>query len=221
MTSQPSAVAHLTLDPATTDATLASIYSALHPDPERTPAQRQTQREAAAAAHALASHCCSMECFRRAVLPDAPDNVAIRWYGKALALSRMSTEMVRTLRQCQAETPHAQPRPAAEPTMPPPTPSAAPSRPAAAGTANPSGRRDPMSGENPLPAPAAAPAGTPQPPPRQHTPHATAASAQPRQPVPAPRPADGTPASRKDVRHQRLLNKIAAHAATSVTVLAA
>jgi len=205
MTPQPTAAAHLTLDPATTDATLATIYSALHPDPECTPAQRQTQREAAAAliaalhprdpteaadaARAVAAHYGSMECFRRAVLPDAPDSVAIRWYGKTLALSRMNTEMVRTLQQCQAETPHAQPQPSAESTMPAPPRSAVPTRPAAAGTANPSGRQNPMPSENPSPAPAAAPAGTPQPPPRQQTPHATAASAQLPHPAPAPQTA--------------------------------
>src|SRR5271157_5528636 len=142
MTPPPSPAAHLTLDPATTDVTLATIYGALHADPERTPAQLESQRDAAAAliaalhprdpteaadaARAVAAHYGSMECFRRAVLPNAPDNVAIRWYGKALALSRMNTEVIRTLRQCQAETPQAQPQPAAEPTMPAQPPSADP-----------------------------------------------------------------------------------------------
>jgi hypothetical protein len=121
MTPQPSAAAHLTLDPATTDETLATIFGAQRPDPERTPAQRQTQRdagaaliaalrprdpvEAAYAARAAAAHYGSMDCFRRAMLPDTPDSVGLRWHGKAVALSRMNIEMVRELRQGQAEAP--------------------------------------------------------------------------------------------------------------------
>ena len=52
-----------------------------------------------------AAHYGAMECFRRAMLPDMPDNAALRWYGKAVALSRMNTEMVRVLKECQAATP--------------------------------------------------------------------------------------------------------------------
>jgi hypothetical protein len=48
MTHHSPATAHLTLDPATTDATLTMIYAALHLDPDRTPAQHRTRREAAA-----------------------------------------------------------------------------------------------------------------------------------------------------------------------------
>lgn len=109
MTPHPAA-AHLTLDPATTDETLATIFAAQRSDLDRTPAQHQTQREAAAAliaalrprdpmeaayaTGAAAAHYGSMECFRRAMFPDLPDNLAIRWHGKAVALSRLNTEMV-------------------------------------------------------------------------------------------------------------------------------
>jgi hypothetical protein len=115
----------LTLDPATTDETLATIFGARRLDLGRTPAQLQTQRDAGAepiaalqprnsveasyAARAAAAHYGSMECFRRTMLPGTPDNAGLRWQGKALALSRMNTEMVRALRECQAASPLAQP----------------------------------------------------------------------------------------------------------------
>ena len=180
MTPQTSATAHLTLDPATTDATLTTIYAALHLDPDRTPAQHQTRREAAAemfaalhprdpieaayAARAVAAHYASMECLRRAVLPDTPHNLADRLYGKALSLSRMSTDMDRTIRKRQAETPCAQRQPAAQPSMPAPPLSAAapPPPPAAVIPGNPVGRQDPMSSEHPSPAQSAAPVSRPE-----------------------------------------------------------
>ena len=105
MTPQPSAAAHHTLDRATIDETLATIFAAQRVDPARTPAQHQSQREAAAAfiaalqprdpveaayaGRAVAAHYGSMECFRRAMLPDVPVDAGIRWLGKAVALSRM------------------------------------------------------------------------------------------------------------------------------------
>jgi len=111
MTPQTPTAARLTLDPATTHATLATIFGALRRDPERSPAQLQVQRdagatlisalrprdpvEAAYTARAAAAHHASMECFRRAILPDTPDNAATRWHGKAIALSRMNTDMTR------------------------------------------------------------------------------------------------------------------------------
>src|SRR5579863_2369762 len=114
------ATAHLTLDPATTDATIATIFGALPRDPERTPAQYHTMQqagvamivslqprdptEAAYATRAAAAHYGSMECFRRASLRDVPDSVAIRLHGKAESLSRMNKDMVRTLKDCQTET---------------------------------------------------------------------------------------------------------------------
>ncbi len=172
MTPQTSAAAHLPLDPATTDETLATIFGAQRPGPERTPAQLQTQRaagvalitafrprdpvEATYAARAAAAHYGSMECFRRAMLPDIPDNAAIRWHGKAVALSRMNTEMVRELRQCQAETPRAQPQPATRAAMPKPPAPAAAARHTAALAAKPVGRQDPMSSEREAVAAAAA-----------------------------------------------------------------
>jgi len=155
--------AYLTLDPATTDETLATIFGAQRPDPERTPAQRQTQRdagaaliaalrprdpvEAAYAARAAAAHYGSMDCFRRAMLPDTPDSVGLRWHGKAVALSRMNIEMVRELRQGQAEAPRVQPQPATRPAMPAPAASGEVARQAAGLAAGPVGRQDSMSSE--------------------------------------------------------------------------
>ena len=93
MTPQPAA-ALLTLDPATTDETLATIFGALRRDPDHTPAQRQAQRDAGAAliaelrprnpveaifaVRAAAAHYGSVECLRRTMLPDTPDNAGIR-----------------------------------------------------------------------------------------------------------------------------------------------
>jgi hypothetical protein len=226
MTPHPAA-ARLTLDPATTDETLATIFAALRLDPDRTPAQHQTQREAAAAliaalhprdpteaavaARAVAAHYGSMECFRRAALPDTPDNVADRLYGKALALSRMNTDMVRTLRQCQAETPHAQPQPAAEPTMPAPSPSAAAPPPAASIPENPAGRHDPTPSERPSPARPAAPASQPE----------TAAAAQrPATAAPTP-PATSAQPSQAGLATEHPPAQPAARTASTATALAA
>jgi hypothetical protein len=176
MTPLPSAAAHLTLDPPTTDETLATIFAAQRRAPDQTPAQVQSQREAGAAliaalrprdpieaayaTRAAAAHYGSMECFRRAMFPDTPDNAAIRWHGKAVALSRMNTEMVRTLRECQAATSQVQPHPAARPTVPPLPAPAAVVRPAAATPAKQAGRQDPMPSERKSPAPAASAATT-------------------------------------------------------------
>ena len=134
MTPQTPTAARLTLDPATTHATLATIFGALRRDPERSPAQLQVQRDtgatlisalrprdpveaayAAYAARAAAAHHASMECFRRAILPDTPDNAATRWHGKAIALSRMNKDMTRDPRESQAETEQPQPRSVAQP----------------------------------------------------------------------------------------------------------
>jgi hypothetical protein len=227
MTPQTSAAAHLTLDPATADVTLAMTYAALRLDPERSPAQHQTQREAAAAfiaalhprdpteasyaARAVAAHYGSMECLRRAALPDTPDTVADRLYGKALALSRMSTDMVRTLRQCQAETPRAQPHPAAQPSMPAPPLSAAAPPPAAATPENPIGRQHPMSSERPSPATPAAPASRPE----------TAATAQrPATAAPTP-PTTGAKSSQAGLATEHPPAELAAHTASAATALAA
>src|SRR5580692_8966593 len=125
------AAARLPLDQATTDETLATIFGAQRLDPERSPTQVQTQRDAGAAlisalhprdpveatyaARAAAAHYGSMECFRRAMRADAPDGVGLRWTGKAVALSRMNIEMVRILRACQAEAPLTRPQLVARP----------------------------------------------------------------------------------------------------------
>jgi hypothetical protein len=172
MTPHP-AIAHLALDPATTDATLAAIFGALRRDPERTPAQHHTLHEAGVAliadlrprdpteasyaTRAAAAYFGSMECFRRASLPDVPDTVALRWHGKAEALSRMNKDMVRTLKDCQAEAPPAQrqPQPAPRPATPPRPTAPEAARPAAPTPAKPAGMHDPMPSERPSPAPAA------------------------------------------------------------------
>jgi hypothetical protein len=187
------AATHLTLDPATTDATLATIFGALRRDPERTPAQHHTLHqagvaliaslhprdptEAAYATRAAAAGYGSMECFRRASPPDVPDTAALRLHGKAEALSRMNKDMVRTLKDCQAEAPPAQrqPQPATRPATPPrPTASEA-ARPTARTPAKPTGTQDPRPSERPSPAPGAT---TPRP----------ATPAQPT-PIPVTRPA--------------------------------
>ncbi len=56
-----------------------------------------------------------MECFRRTTKPDMPDNVGQRWFGKALALSRMSTDLIDVLTDCQEAAPHAQQHPVVRP----------------------------------------------------------------------------------------------------------
>lgn len=173
MNPQP-ATSHPTLDPATIDDTLASVLDAQRPDPDRTPDRQQVQRQAAAAllasldphdpieaayaARAAAAHYGAMECFRRAMLPETPDSAAIRWQGKAIALSHMMTQMVRAVRASQAATadakaaarpPAAQPQPARPSTTI--RPAASPS-PANARV----GKQDPMPSERPFPLRAAA-----------------------------------------------------------------
>jgi hypothetical protein len=88
-----------------------------------------------------------MDCFRRAMLPDTPDSVGLRWHGKAVALSRMNIEMVRELRQGQAEAPRVQPQPATRPAMPAPAASGEVARQAAGLAGTPVGRQDPTSSE--------------------------------------------------------------------------
>jgi hypothetical protein len=126
MTPQPAVTTHLPLDPATADQTLATIFGALRHDPEDTPAQHQSQRtagvaliealrprdpiEATCATRAAAAHYASIECFRRAMLPDMPDGLILRWQGKAVALSRMNMELMRELKLRQAEAPCVPPQ---------------------------------------------------------------------------------------------------------------
>ena len=182
MTPQPAASTPLPLDPAITDATLATIFGAGQPDRDDTLAPPDPQLdtgaaliavlrprdplEAAYATRAAAAHIGSVECIRRAMLPDVPDNAAIRWAGKGLALSRMNVDMVRMVKECQAAPPGAQPKPAGR--------SASTAElddvlrgAAATLAAVRAGRRDPMSSERPAvsagaaasaPAPEAAPA---------------------------------------------------------------
>lgn len=215
MTPQPAAAALLTLDPATNDETLATIFGALRRDPDRTAAQRQTQRDAGAAliaelrprnpveatfaVRAAAAHYGSVECLRRTMLPDTPDNAGIRWAGKAVALSNLSKEMIHALQQSQAATPHALPQAPAQSEARPAAP--LPAAPAAAGQAEAAvppksgggrapmsaGRQDPTPSERPSPAPEAAPV-TAQP--AAPPPPAPPAAAQPEAAVPT-KPAGG------------------------------
>lgn len=112
-----------------------------------------------------------MECFRRAMLPGVPVDAGIRWLGKAVALSRMMMEMMRTLHQCQAAAPVAQPQPqvaaqpVVQPAVSPPSAAAEAARRAGAIPAQPAGTeasaqglgtKDPMSSESRSPTPAAA-----------------------------------------------------------------
>jgi len=185
MTPQPATIAHLVPDQDTIDETLAAVFAAHWHDPGSTPAQLQSQRQAAAAfiaelrprtpveaayaARTVAAHYGAVECFRRGMLPDLPDNLALRWSGRATALSRMSLEMARELQACQAAAPRAQPQPqpqpAARPAIRQPPVPAAVARPAAAaavavaiagagagagaGATKPAGTREPMPSERP------------------------------------------------------------------------
>ena len=176
MTPQPAA-AHLPLDPAVTAETLATIFGAQRPDRDRTSAPLDPQHEAGAliaalhprdpleaayATRAAAAHYGSIECFRRALLPDVPDEAAIRWHGKAVALSRMNTDMVRLLTERQAATPRGQSQPAGRPATSPLAALEEAMRRATARAAKPAGERDPMPSERPALTPSA-PASTPQP----------------------------------------------------------
>jgi hypothetical protein len=58
--------------------------------------------EAMLAARATVTHHAIMECFRRAMLPDVGDALAIRLRNNALALSRLFTTTLRELEQMQA-----------------------------------------------------------------------------------------------------------------------
>jgi hypothetical protein len=161
MTPLPSAAVQLALDSATLRETLAVIQDAQYHEPDSPEARQQTRREAAVelitalgprnaveaayAARAAAAHYGVMECFRRAALPDTPDSAALRWQGKAIALSRMSIQMLRELEQCRKAAPPAEPQP-----LP-----AAPPRPAPAVAQKPVGRKDPMPSERLSPAPGA------------------------------------------------------------------
>jgi hypothetical protein len=171
MTPQPAAAPRLPVHPAVTNETLAAIFGVQRPDPDRAPTQPPSRQEDSAtmvaalcprgpietayATRAVAAHYGSLECIRRAMLPDVPDIAAIRWHGRAVALSRMNTEMTRELEHCQAAAPRAAPRPG--PAMPAPAvpTQVAAARPDAALAARPVGRQNPMSSERPSPTPAA------------------------------------------------------------------
>jgi hypothetical protein len=164
------------------DATVATIFGTLRRDQRDAGAALiaallpRNPVEATLAVRAAAAHFGSVECLRRTMLPDMPDNAGIRWAGKAVALSHMATAMLHALEQCQAAPPRAQPQAqlGARPAVPPAAASATAARPEAAAPARPAGGqapvsaggqagsgtfdpRDPMPSERPVPAPAAVP----------------------------------------------------------------
>jgi hypothetical protein len=97
-----------------------------------------------------------MECFRRAMLPGIPDSAAIRWHGKAVDPSPMSTGMVRTLKECQAAT--RTPQPGSWPAMPRSRPR--PPQQAAATLPKPAGRQPPQIQRGPQRGPIENPSGS-------------------------------------------------------------
>jgi hypothetical protein len=161
MTAQPQAIPP-TLDPATFQDTLLAVFGAQPLNPNWTGEQHATRRGAAAAliiacapedpiqaAHAArfaAAHYGSMECFRRATLPDMPEALASRWYGRAVGLGRMAEGTLALLKQCQAAAAFERTRPALAPAAAAPRPQATP-EPAQPAAATPVGRQDPMPSE--------------------------------------------------------------------------
>jgi hypothetical protein len=59
----------------------------------------QTANEAALASRAVIAHHASAACFSRAVLPDMPPALQSQLIGKAMALSRLSSQLIKALRQ--------------------------------------------------------------------------------------------------------------------------
>jgi hypothetical protein len=212
MTPHPSVPTPPPFNPAITDAALATIFGAQPHDPDREPTQPQAPHEDglaliavlrprdplenAYAIRAAAAHYGSVECLRRAMLPDVPDNAAIRWHGRALALSRMNTDMVRHLQQRQADLAHTPAPPVVQPATPPPaTPPTAAGQTTSAPPKS-AGRQDPMPSERAPPAPpATAQPTTPTP---KH-------AAGPQTPMPRERPPVTPPTPSKTARPDAVL----------------
>jgi hypothetical protein len=116
MPSQPEPSSQL--DPATLAAMVRTTLDALPVSPDASADDIAAQRQAALraiaafaprdpveamlAARATVTHHAIMECFRRAMLPDVEDALAIRLRNNALALSRLFTITLRELEQMQA-----------------------------------------------------------------------------------------------------------------------
>jgi len=115
----------------------SSVLASLPLDPNRSVEDLKTERQAATAmlaslhpadavqaalaARAVAMHHAAMECMRRSTHPDAGSALVAKLYVTAMALSRMSIQLMKVLAQRQTEDSRAH--------------RAAPARPAAAGVA--------------------------------------------------------------------------------------
>ena len=106
------------LDPATIADMLRATVAALPLDPDASPEELDTQRQAALLAvmalcprdpmeamltvRIVSAHHAAMECFRRAARHDIDDNAALRLHGKAISLANLALRTLRELRKCQA-----------------------------------------------------------------------------------------------------------------------
>ena len=107
------------LNPDIARYTRNSVRAALNQDPARPSEDRaaeehaalamldelgpQTATEAALASRAVIAHHASAECFRRAVQPEITPALQSRLISKAMALSRLSSQLTKALAQTQAE----------------------------------------------------------------------------------------------------------------------
>jgi hypothetical protein len=190
--SQPTGLAYASLRHMMT-----SVLTTLAPDPRGTGEDHEVHREAAVAilgalhptdavqhmcaARTAAAHFTAMECFRRAGLPDQPDQAFTCLLRLADGMERMSTRSLDRLKRCQSEAADRR----------------RPAMPGLAATIARAGRSHPMSSENPAPHP------TPQPAARAATakpsatpPSATLPQAAPAGLTPAEHPAQAVSGSR-------------------------
>ncbi len=148
------------LDPATIADMLRATVAALPLDPDASPEELDTQRQAALlavmalsprdpmeamlAVRIVSAHHAAMECFRRAARHDIDDNAALRLHGKAISLANLAMRTLRELRKCQAA-------PAAWPAAELPQAAAEPPQ-----AAEPPAEKEPSAAKPPLPHPASA-----------------------------------------------------------------
>ena len=190
------------LDPATLAAVVGTTLDALPVGPGASAGDIAARREAALlaiaalgprdpleamlAARATVTHYAIMECFRRAVLPDVEDAMAIRLRNNAISLSRLFTATLRELEQLRARPPRPVPAaPEAEPEEPQPAnlmtdliePALGPVPPLAAEAWL--ARRDDTAADEPVPSHHLHPGGAQGPPPRTGAEPAEAAYATP------------------------------------------
>ncbi len=136
---------------------IATIFDAVDQDPNRLKADRDAEKacaaimyqeclpqnatESALATRAVIAHHVSTACFRRAMIPDMPLTLQTKLIAQGIALSRLSSQLMKALR--------------AEPGKINPMQSGAPARPASPAKAP--GQFNPMqSGDKPAPQPAPA-----------------------------------------------------------------